>query len=84
MAVVVSVVWESGAEVGVVVVSELWEAVGEVVAVVGVGGEVVVGETTEVWEGLAVVGLGNPGNGSYLMILLLPESMASSKASSSS
>ena len=39
MAVVVSVVW---AEVGVVVVSELWEAVGEVVAVVGVGGEVVV------------------------------------------
>ena len=84
MAVVVSVFWESGAEVGVVVVSELWEAVGEVVAVVGVGGEVVVGETKEDGEGLAVVGLGNPGNGSCLMILLLPESMASSKASSSS
>ena len=78
MAVVVSVFWESGAEVGVVVVSELWEAVGEVVAVVGVGGEVVVG------EGLAVVGLGNPGNGSCLRILLLPESIDSSNASSSS
>ena len=40
MAVVVSVVC---AEVGVVVVSKLWEAMGEVLAVVGVGGEVVVG-----------------------------------------
>ena len=84
MAVVVSVFWESGAEVGVVVVSKLWKAMGEVVAVIGVGGEVIVGETTEVWEGVAVVGLGNPGNGSCLRILLLPEFIESSNASSSS
>ena len=90
---VVGVDW---AEVGVLVVSGLWKEVvamvgvvwAEVVAVVGIGGEVIVGEglavEVVVREGLAVVGLGNPGNGSCLMILLLPESMASSKAFSSS
>ena len=68
----------------VVVVSVVWEGVAEVVAVVGVGGEVVVGETTEVWEGVAVVGFGNPGKGSFLRILLLPEFIESINASSSS
>ena len=68
----------------VVVVSVVWEGVAEVVAVVGVGGEVVIGETTEVWEGVAVVGFGNPGKGSFLRILLLPEFIESINASSSS